>query len=451
MVRSDQRQPIDFALQEPLLLDGDTAHLDELDNPTDGDEVVPSPSRFRLLIEQPPANFVTRFRQRMHAQNQVAADDRSSLESATRDGWTSIFTNPSMTEVILLALYLSQVFLIWISLSSPAWMELRIRLPFHADLPIESFGLAQLLQQLYNAEFGVPTTILWIVSLVVPSLFTIFAPSFFLNIKSSRKSAGRVVVESLQHAPFAAIYVMNLVAALHDVGSSDDASLYVHAKPPISAFAFGIMSSMTFVSILRIRQGIPKAAEARNDMPEDTEDDEYVPMRILEDTPPIPPPNESSQASPRVAFWKKFVVLQLGLLSLLFWAPAFFFPYCTLKVDSGLIRVLEHDIRLGSIIFSLPASMMFVPIILAPLAATGVSFAAWMGDQRFKVLVYALRPWMGSINLGLTACLSLPLMPRIMIVPTLSLHVQASWGLYICLMQAVCTELMVIATLCWLP
>jgi hypothetical protein len=358
-----------------------------------------------------------------------------------------------LTSVTLLALYLSQIFLIWIALvSSAEWLELRIRLPFHADLPFKTFGLAQLLQQMYTAEFGPPTIFLWIFSLVIPSLFTIFAPSLFLK-GSHRSSAGLDVLESLQHAPFAAIYIMNLLAALlHDVGSFEDATIYIRAKPPIAAFAFGIICSMIFVSILRLRQGIPKADESPNNAADDPDDDESVPMRILEDESPTPLVNEESpQDRPKIAFWKKFVILQLGLFSILLWVPAFFLPFCTLKVDSGWIRVLEREIRLGQILLSLPTSMMVAPVVLGPLAATIASFAAWMVDERFKVQVYALRPWIGSVNLGLTLWGVLHLVPMIMEEPAMSVHVRASWGLYTSLIQAVCTELLVIATVSWLP
>jgi hypothetical protein len=473
MVRFDEREPADYSLRQPFLAREpvDAAASAEVaaaanpgsahhgppgadDDDDDDENDSEPPSRLRQLIEQTPDNFITRFRQRLLAQNQSAeqSDDRSSAAPETRS-WKSILANPSLTNVTLLALYMAQIFLIWISLASAEWLELRIRLPFHADFPFKTFGLAQLLQEMYFAEFGPPTILLWVFSLVVPSLFTIFAPSFFLHGSSSRTPArGRVVFETLQHAPFAAIYIMNLLAVVHDIESSD-AALYLHAKPPIAAFAFGTICSMIFVSILRLKQGIPKAGESINHATDDPDrdDDESVPMRILEDVPPISPVNEASQYRPKVAFWKKFVILQLGLLSMLLWLPVFFFPFCTVKVDSGWIRVLERDVTLGQVLLSLPASMMVVPAVLGPLAATIAAFAAWMVDEGLKVHVYALRPWIGSINLGLTLWGVIHLVPMIMEVQAMSVHVHASWGLYISLVQAVCTELLVMATLSWLP
>lgn len=418
----------DLTLREPLLdLNEDTEDVG---------------SRFRRLIEQTPPDFLTRVRHRFLNRN-LSQDFPDENMAASNEGWRSAI-HPSLTKVSLLALYVSQIFLIWVSLASPQWMELRIRLPFHADISIETFGLSDLMQKMYSAEMGPPTIFLWVFSLVLPSLFTIFAPSFVWNDSTS---LGRVVLESLQHAPFAAIYLMNLLAAFYNIKSSD-IQVRAEAEPSIAAFGSGIICSMLYVTGVRLQSGIPKQEVVDETAESDDEDSE--PMRILEDVPSLTL-NDDSSSDPPVEFWKKFAMLQLGLLSLFLWVPTFFFPYCTLTVDSGFLRVLRKEVGLGQIIGSLPSSLMFMPVVVGPLSATMTAFAAWMLDTRFKVHVYALRPWIGSINLALTLWGVLHLIPKILVLPALSIHAEAGWGLFISLIQAVCIELFIEGTIAWLP
>lgn len=425
----------DLSLREPLLVQ------------EDGDVEDSDGSRFRRLIEQTPPDFLTRVRHRFLSRNSTTEQvEEDNMASDVPIGvWRSIFT-PSMTVVSLLTLYFSQAFLTWVSLASGGWMEVRLRLPFHADLSIKTFGLSQLIQQMYDAEIGPPTFFLWIFSLVIPSLFTIFAPSFILKSGSAVSSA-RIALESIQHAPFAAIYIMNLLAAFHNVGSAD-IRVYTEGKPPIAAFASGILCSMLYVTIVRLRMGIPKHEE--NEETIESDDEDSVPMRILEDMSPLSQ-TEESPGPPAVAFWKKFVMFQLGLLSVFLWVPTFFFPYCTVTVDSGWLQIFEKEIMLGQILMSLPSSLMALPVVFGPLAATMAAFAAWMLDARSKLHVYALRPWIGGINLALTLWGVFHLVPKILVFPTLSFRAEASWGLYISLVQTICIELFVEGTIMWLP
>ena len=209
---------------------------------------------------------------------------------------------------------------------------------------------------------------------------------------------------------------------------------------------------------------------------------EGTPELIDED--PMRPPSP-----PKLTYWNKFTVFQLGLLSVIFWIPTYYLPLLHFSyrgVASAFLKQQSFQLYLWElpsylwaqeVEFKTPvwivvvlAIFLITTVLLLPLVATFQGVLAWLGEggwrTRSYVWLYTLHPCLGGLVFSLALVSTIPSLSPLSALMLderagdmchyfstnnrcLDVKAQLLSGAFFYVAQAACLEAFVLLTLRW--
>ncbi|KAL7571727.1 hypothetical protein ACA910_002826 [Epithemia clementina (nom. ined.)] len=381
---------------------------------------------------------------------------------------------------------------VWAAYTADVWAESRVRisvlwqekyLPLLNDAQentIRSTNLMSLLQDLNASRNYLLMILLWSVSLILPCAFMIMSPTFVLGdsmhpiLYSNRTRCwnGRGTLETLMRWAFLTFYVVILLGLATSFIELQwtDTSIQVGARAcgSLAAYFVGIACAVGLAVVLRwppttgkwkslesamhtsqetiIRipppqafqhpwspanqEDVPSMTVLEETSPRRARIQELVPTRSGSSTPELVPENDGNVQEVRgLAFWKKFIVFQLGLLSVILWIPSFYLPFLRLSYGGLATNFLtepvlslyvwdisfslwNQGIEFGTPVWIILAAIavLLLTTVVLPLLASCLGTLAWVGDENFATKCYswlfAIHPALGSLIFA-TALLAL--------------------------------------------
>mmetsp|Transcript_45531 Transcript_45531/g.49187 ORF Transcript_45531/g.49187 Transcript_45531/m.49187 type:complete len:630 (+) Transcript_45531:127-2016(+) len=192
-----------------------------------------------------------------------------------------------------------------------------------------------------------------------------------------------------------------------------------------------------------------------------------------------------------VPIWKRVMIYELALLSVLLWLPTLFLPLFQVQYD-GIISDFMSDISLSVRLWDFPSlfwehciltgtnrgmliiveSALLLLVIICPIFATLLAILVWISDSPTRIycknLLWMIQPFLGSIVFSISLYFSLPafeavveyvintysygLCTQIEMVTTdtcLAIHGKPSMGLWFLFLQSLVLEIFVLVTISW--
>ena len=191
-------------------------------------------------------------------------------------------------------------------------------------------------------------------------------------------------------------------------------------------------------------------------------------------------------------FWKRAMLYELIVLSILLWLPTLFLPLFRLQYD-GIMSDFMSDVSFSVKLWNFPVllwergisagtnrgmliiieSIVLLLVFICPILANILAICTWVSDTHTsktycKNLLWMIQPFLGSIVFGITIYLSIPAFEAVFEYVTdtysyglckkfeifttdtcLTIQAQPSMGLYFLLGQALVLEIFVLVTLTW--
>ena len=191
-------------------------------------------------------------------------------------------------------------------------------------------------------------------------------------------------------------------------------------------------------------------------------------------------------------FWKRAMLYELIVLSILLWLPTLFLPLFRLQYD-GIMSDFMSDVSFSIKLWNFPVllwergisagtnrgmliiieSIVLLLVFICPILANILAICTWVSDTHTsktycKNLLWMIQPFLGSIVFGITIYLSIPAFEAVFEYVTdtysyglckkfeifttdtcLTIQAQPSIGLYFLLGQALVLEIFVLVTLTW--
>ena len=412
------------------------------------------------------------------------------------------------------------------------------------DQVIRTTSLASFLQDLDQCHAYLLMMLVWATALVIPCLFMVVSPTMVVGdyIRSfdlqQRRLLfdGRVSLELFTRFAWLPIFSLALISMATSFVDLEWTGTVIRAgmrsKNPFAAYIVGTLCGVGLLALLRVpRQETFKivpddlveiefapATPVRSPPPQafrhtwQVEDEDAPLMTVLEEdvmspvtpTRPSPPPRTPSpdnvtpelveeasvrpSSPPRLSYWDKVKVFQLGLLSVTFWIPAYYLPLLHFNytgVASDFMQRSSFRLYLWEVpsylwsqgrefdtpfwIVALLVLFVTVTVLVVPLVATFQGVLAWLGEGAWRtrsyVWLYAAHPCLGGLVFSLALLTTVPVLSPMGVVlldehatnvchgltgdPCLGLKAQLLSGSAFYLAQSLCLEAFVFLTLIW--
>lgn len=389
--------------------------------------------------------------------------------------------------IVSSALAILHIAFVWTSYLTDTWTTTHLLVDVdwqHEYLPeldawsdsiVMESSLASLIQALDSACSYVLMVILWIVGLLLPCAMMMTSPFWILNdfgkdaTRRSSSTRGRLVLELAYRGTLLIIYVLALLALASAVDvrwTSTAIRLRSQADAGLAAFGTGIVAGLLTIVALRWPpldvaddiEATPSTelgatAWVRSPPPAAFRhawhnDDDEVPMTVLEESPLHTPPSSPRRDDPPTpelideddehvlpaaaaptptlpaTYCHKVCAFQLALAAVVLWMPAMSLPMIQFEYG-GLAATFMTDAQPTWHLWQLPTalwrqgveastpkyilllvgSIVVGSAFVAPMGATWCAIVAWMGDaaEVHRHRLYAIQPVMG----GLVFCAAL--------------------------------------------